>query len=397
MIEPSPGSADDPASFRLPPRPPSVEPWDRVRRILAIRLDAAGDVLMTSPALRALRATGPERLTLVTSPSGAAAARLLPELDDVIEYEAPWMKASATAGVDADVAMIDRLAAERFDGAVIFTVHSQSPLPAALMAYLAGIPRRLAHCRENPYQLLTDWIPEPELEQPTRHEVRRQLDLLDAVGITARDTHMSLHVPDVASRRARERLAGLGISAGQPWILVHPGATAPSRRYPAARFGRAVRDIQALTCWPVVLTGDTSERALIDEVRAAADDVGVSLAGELGFDELAALIAIAPIVLTNNTAPAHIAAAVGTPVVDLYALTNLQHTPWHVPARVLSVDVPCKGCRRSVCPLGHNRCIRGIDPAVVVDAVLDLAIEQGIRLGKPAEHVPPERLLASSR
>ena len=386
----------EPASL-VPPRPPVVAPWRGVRRILAVRLDGTGDVVMTTPALRALRANGVERLTLLTSPAGAAVGRLLPEIDEVIEYEAPWMKASSVDDPIDDAAMIRRLAAERFDGAVIFTVHSQSPLPAAMLTFLAGIPRRLAHCRENPYQLLTDWVPEPEPDEPTRHEVRRQLDLLAAVGLDARDEHLSLHVPDVASRAARERLAGLGIAPGEPWILVHPGATAPSRRYPAVRFGRAIRDIHAMTCWPVVLTGDASERHLVDEVRRAADGVGTSLAGEIDLPELAALIALAPIVLTNNTAPAHIAAAVGTPVVDLYALTNLQHTPWGVPSRVLSVDVPCKGCRRSVCPLGHNRCLRAVEPSVVAEAVLDLASDVGIPLGSPAGAITADRLLAHAR
>jgi ADP-heptose:LPS heptosyltransferase len=93
---------------------------------------------------------------------------------------------------------------------------------------------------------------------------------------------------------------------------------------------------------------------------------------------MAALVAVAPMVLTNNSLPAHIAAAVGTPVVDLYALTNLQHTPWAVPNRVLSVDVPCKGCRRSVCPLGHNRCLHAVEPTDVVDALVELGRDTGL-------------------
>jgi ADP-heptose:LPS heptosyltransferase len=76
--------------------------------------------------------------------------------------------------------------------------------------------------------------------------------------------------------------------------------------------------------------------------------------------------------LTNNTGPAHIAAAVGTPVVDLYALTNPQHTPWHVPSRVLFHDVPCRNCFSSVCREEHHRCLRGVAPADVAAAVLDL-------------------------
>jgi lipopolysaccharide heptosyltransferase II len=385
----------------LPPRPLSVRPWVGLKRLLAVRLDAAGDVLMTTPALRALRATRPDRLTLLTSSSGAAVAELLPELDDVIEYEAPWMKAAGDApdATDpaADEALIAGLRAERFDAAAIFTVHSQSPLPAALTTYLAGIPRRLAHCRENPYSLLTDWVPDPETDQPLRHEVRRQLDLLAHVGIDATDEHLSLHVPDVASRAIRERLRRMDIGPRDPWIVVHPGATAPARRYPPERFADVLRRLDGVTGWPVLLTGGPSEIALVEGVRAASGGIGTSLAGRLTMAELAALIAVAPMVLTNNSAPAHIAAAVGTPVVDLYALTNLQHTPWLVPARVLSVDVPCRGCRRSVCPFGHNRCLHAVAPADVVDAILDLARETGMPGGGIPARTPVGGIPAVAR
>ena len=367
------------AEFVVPPRPPQVRRWHGLRRVLAVRLDAAGDVLMTTPALRALRMTRPERLTLLTSTSGAAVAELLPELDDVIVYDPPWMKALRES-VDpvADLAFIERLRAEGFDAAAIFTVNSQSSLPAATLTYLAGIPRRLAHCRENPYGLLTDWVPDPEPDVPLRHEVRRQLDLLAHVGIRATDEHLSLHIPDVASRAIRSRLGRLGIDLRRPWIVVHPGATAPSRRYPVERFGEVLRRLHVRTGWPIILTGSRGERRLVDDVRAAADGLGTSLAGDLDMAEMAALVGVAPLVLTNNSLPAHMAAALGTPVVDLYALTNVQHTPWAVPSRVLSVDVPCKGCRRSECPLGHNRCLHAVDPRDVVDAILELAGETGI-------------------
>src|SRR5512138_1536392 len=135
----------------------SSEPgWASARNILCIRLDALGDVLMTSPALRALKETQPERrITLLTSRAGAEARFLLDEIDETVAYAPPWMKASATArSAVNDFQMIDRLRSLRFDGAVIFTTFTQSALPAALMAYLADIPLRLAYCRENPYQLL---------------------------------------------------------------------------------------------------------------------------------------------------------------------------------------------------------------------------------------------------
>src|SRR5690606_32827218 len=139
--------------------------------------------------------------------------------------EAPWVKASGDrAGAAADRQMIRRLAAGRFDAAVIFTVYSQNPLPAAMLCLLADIPRRLAHCRENPYQLLTDWIREREPEEGVRHEVQRQLDLVAAVGWQTSDRRMRLQVPDAAAAEIEKRLRALGLDGrAARWAVVHPG------------------------------------------------------------------------------------------------------------------------------------------------------------------------------
>ncbi len=111
-----------------------------------------------------------------------------------------------------------------------------------------------------------------------------------------------------------------------------------------------------------------------------------SLAGELDLGELAALLAMAPLLIANNTGPVHIAAAVGTPVVDLYALTNPQHTPWGVPSRVLNHDVPCKYCYKSVCPEGHHDCLALVPPEAVVEAVWALLTEMGRLRDGPSWH-----------
>src|SRR5262249_44831459 len=128
--------------------------WQESRNVLCVRLDAIGDVLMTTPALRAVRQSHRDRrVTLLTSSSGALGARLIPWGDEVIVYDAPWVKATpAERRASRNLAMIDRLRRRGFDAAIIFTVYSQNSLPSALLCYLAGIPRRLAHCRENPYQ-----------------------------------------------------------------------------------------------------------------------------------------------------------------------------------------------------------------------------------------------------
>src|SRR3954463_493706 len=338
--------------------------WQGVRRLLCARLDSIGDVLMTTPAIRALRETLGCHITLLTSAAGAAVAPLVPEIDETLVFAAPWMK--ATGGSTHDAEMIARLAAGAFDAAVIFTVYSQNPLPAAYLTYLAGIPRRLAHCHENPYALLTDWVPDPEPTSTIRHEVQRQLDLVASIGCRSGKQQLSFSVSPAARARVQPHISR------RPFVVVHPGASAASRRYPPEQYSRAIDLLIQHTGCDAVFTGDAHELELVDQVKAEMRFPVRTLVGELGLAELGALIGEADLLVSNNTGPAHIAAAVGTPVVDLYALTDPQHTPWLVPSRVLNHDVPCRNCHKSVCPAGHHDCLRKVAPETVAAAAQEL-------------------------
>lgn len=365
--------------------------WNTAQRILCVRLDSLGDVLMTTPAMAAIKESRPySHITLMTSAAGAALSPQLPMVDDVWVYDAPWLKATAPRqNSQPEYRVLEELRSRQYDACVIFTVYSQNPLPTAFMAYMADIPLRLAHCRENPYQLLTNTIRDPE---PTlfRHEVQRQLDLVASVGYRVTDSRLHLTVPRTAHHRVAHLLAARGLDPAQPWIVVHPGASAPSRRYPPELFAEVGRSLVAAGITPV-FTGTAPERDLVESIQAQMRVPSQSLVGQLNLPDLSALLAAAPLLLSNNTGPVHIAAALGTPVVDLYALTNLQHTPWQVPHRVLYHDVPCRICYKSVCPEGHHHCLQLLEPQTVVAAVLELLAETTRGSGverSPATQVP---------
>jgi len=355
------------------------EKWQKAKRVLCIRLDSLGDVLMTTPALRALKDTQPERkITLLTSTSGAEIASLIPEVDEALIYNPPWMKATQLSmNARTEFQIIERLKQFKFDAAVIFTTFSQSALPAAVITFMSDIPLRLAHCRENPYHLLTHWALEVDhFDRPhIRHEVRRQLDLVASIGSHTRDESLSLCISTEATQNMREHLQQLGLDLNSPWLIIHPGATAKSRRYPPENFAHAAQSLVSQYNYQVLFTGTSSEVQLIETIRSRIKAKTLSLAGQLNIQQFSALIALAPLLITNNTGPVHIAAAVRTPVVDLYALTNPQHTPWQVPHRVLYHDVPCKYCYKSICPLGHQNCLTLVPPELVVEAALDLMNE----------------------
>nr|AYC79833.1 lipopolysaccharide heptosyltransferase II [uncultured bacterium] len=159
------------------------------------------------------------------------------------------------------------------------------------------------------------------------------------------------------------------------WVLIHPGASAPSRRYPGEHFALAADELVEEHGFEVLFVCGAGEQDLLDEIAAQMRQPCRIVKEDLNFGQLAALIRRAPLLIANNSGPVHIAAAVGTPVVDLYALTNPQHTPWLVPHRLLTHQTPCAYCYKSVCPERHHECLRGIEPAQVVRAAVSLCAE----------------------
>lgn len=345
--------------------------WESAVNVLCVRLDTIGDVLMTTPAIRGFSEAGPRdrRVTLLTSSRGAEVAELVPEIDDVIVYDPPWMKLTEHAPDDPalDRSVIRMLGNRGFDAAAIFTAPTQSPLPAALLCYLAGIPLRLARTKEKAYRLLTHRL--PEFAHPEAvHETERQLSLAAAVGAQPSSTALSLGVGGSGS--AMEALEAVGMPGGEAYFVVHVGASAPSRRYPAEMFGEAARMFAAATGLVPVFTAGPGEEDLARRARHAARTGHVLTGSSLAV--LAEVIASADIIVTGNTGPAHIAAAVQTPVVDVYAMTNPAHEPWQVPSAVLTQRVPCAYCYSSVCVDPAHACLTSISPRRVAEAALAL-------------------------
>lgn len=314
--------------------------WKNHKNILCIRLDNMGDVLMSQPAMRTLKESMPGRkITLLTSSAGASIAPFIPEVDDIIAFDVPWIKTSETNGEQQLLALAGELRSRRFDASVIFTVYSQNPLPAAMLCYLAGIKTVLGYCRENPYQLISQWIPDKEPLDYIVHEIERQLRLVEMAGAAACDTRLSLEIPAESRERISGKLAAIGIQRDEPWLVLHAGVSEEKRRYPANGYITACRTL-IKQGYKIVLTGSGGERGYVGEIARQLSDAATNVAGELSVADLIALIAAAPVLISNNTGPVHIAAAVGTPVVVLYAMTNPQHTPWRVPSRVLYFEVP---------------------------------------------------------
>ncbi|WP_433306295.1 HAD-IIIA family hydrolase [Actinoplanes sp. CA-030573] len=330
--------------------------------VLVVRSDSAGDVLVTGPAIRAV-AAGADRVVLLCGPRGRAAAELLPGVDEIVEWRLPWIDPEPGPVDPADVAaLVGRLRGLHAAEAVVFTSFHQSALPLALLLRIAGVGRITAISEDYPGSLLDvrhrvpDDLPEPE----------RARSVAAAAGFV---------LPEDDDGRLR-------IATGSRWtgdrgqVLVHAGAAAEARACPPGTLRRIVAAL-ADAGHEVLVTAGPGERSRAAEVAgsAAAWTAPPSLA------DLAGLLAGAACLVAGNTGPAHLAAAVGTPVVSLFAPTvpYLRWGPYRVPAvRLGSPDALCRDTRATVCPVPGHPCLSTIDPAEVVAAVRTLGARSAI-------------------
>ena len=298
-----------------------------------------GDLIMTGPAIRALKESFGAKITVLTSSMAQGIIKHMPEIDDALIFDLPWVKTAEKPDIESFNKVLSIIKTRRFDAAVIFTVYSQNPLPTAMLAYLAGIPKILAYCRENPYHLITDWVPDKEPYDLIKHQVRRDLDLVATVGAVTENEALHLKVNNLLWQGVSEKLSTAGIDTDKPWLILHACVSEKKREYPIDIWAGAARRLIHEKGFQILLTGSLAEKKLTDELETLIGAGSVSLGGVFNLEEYVCLVKHAPVMLSVNTGTVHIAAAVGTPVVVLYAQTNPQHTPWQVPNRVLQFPV----------------------------------------------------------
>ncbi|UGY95059.1 glycosyltransferase family 9 protein [Streptomyces gobiensis] len=329
-------------------------------RTLVARLDSFGDVLLSGPAIRAVAAHS-DSVVLLCGPRGEPAARLLPGVDEVLVWDAPWAGFEppqvTRRGIDRIVDQLSRAAA---DTALVLTSFHQSPLPTALLLRMAGVGRIAADSVDYPGSLLD--LRHQRAEHA--HEVRAALQLAAAAGFALPpedDGRLRVKVPPV-----EPPVAGLPGSPG--YVVLHPGASVPARQWSTERCAQAVQALSA-EGHRVVVTGGPGEREL---TAAVAGRQGIDLGGRTDHGQLAAVLAGANALVCGNTGPAHLAAAVGTPVVSLFApvVPAERWAPYGIPTVLLGdQDAPCAGSRARQCPVPGHPCLDTVTVGDVVAAV----------------------------
>lgn len=312
--------------------------WFDCKKILCVRADNMGDLIMTTPSLRALKETFGCGITILTSQMGSVVAPFIPEIDDVIVYDLPWIKTKENGNGSELTELIQNIKQQNFDAAIIFTVYSQNPLPAAMLAYMAGIPKRLAYCRENPYNLLTDWAIEKEPLDYIQHQVQRDLHLVKKIGAITSNDKLSVHVSENAVNSGLQKMHSINFSESD-WIIFHPGVSEEKRRYPVHLWIELGKLITKRLNKKILITGAASETQVAQIIQKGIGNNAYAVAGLFSIEEFIAVIKEASLVVSVNTSTVHIAAATQTPVIVLYALTNPQHTPWKVLSKVFPFPV----------------------------------------------------------
>ena len=345
-------------------------------RILLVRLRLIGDVVFTTPAVRAVRQRFPDaQITYLVEPAAAPVVAHNPHIDDVIV--APRRR--GLMQLAADLALGRRLRARRYDLAIDFHGGPRS----SLLTWLSRAKVRIGYEIAGRGWMYTRRVPRPRALR-ARHSVENQWDLLAALDIPPPDRArfpVEMMTAPQAAATVADRLARAGVGAGDRLVVVHVSAGNPFRRWPIAAFAALVTLLVSKDARRrVIVTSGPSEGQaagrVITQARALlepADRGRVVSCGDFSLDELRALLDRAALYIGGDSGPLHIAATTRVPIVALYGPTlPVRSAPWRAPdliGEAVEVDgLPCRPCDQRVCTPGDFRCLTWIRPEQVVDA-----------------------------
>jgi lipopolysaccharide heptosyltransferase II len=354
-----------------------------VKRVLLLRLERIGDLLMVLEAIRDARAAWPDaEIDLAVGSWNAAIAKLIPEVTRVEVADAPWL---ARGSDRTSVGALLGRAREWRQHAYDIVVNFEPDIRSNFLAWLTGAPTRVGYWTGGGGRFLTDAAP----YAPTTHVAKNARALIArasgrASSAAQPSTAPRLIPPPDAAAAAEKVLHG----RTRPFIGVHASGGRESKQWHLDRFAATARRLAEERGATIVLTGSPGDRALVDAVRRGLEGVPViDTSGMLDLPALGALLARLDLFITGDTGPMHLAAAVGTPLVALFGPSNpLRYGPLGTHQRILRIDLPCSPCGRVRLPPERCRghvpdCLHGISVETVVAAANDLL--EGVPARRP--------------
>lgn len=318
-----------------------------------------GDAILSIPALNCLHQNFPQEKIWVVA---------LPWVKDIFSSFS-FIQNTISLPSNSSFKNILRFSRElkkyKFQKGLLFT----NSFSSALLFYLAKIPQRWGYSRDGRSFLLTKGVRYKE-SSPAIHQVYYYLDLISKLGLKT-SPPFKLHLPltKFQKEEARKRLVSLDVNFKKPVVIIHPGAYyGPAKRWPVSHYARLVEYLQKKNQANIIIVGSSEERPLSDSIASSSTLPPVQLCGKTSLSQLAGLISVAHLVVTNDSGPMHMASALRTPVVSLFGPTNPLITgPFQQPFTVIKKDTPCTPCSYRECPSDH-RCMNKITPEEVWEA-----------------------------
>ena len=331
-----------------------------LKKILLRGPNWVGDSVLAIPAMKAVRARFPEaEITLLVRPWVAGIFRTAPFIDHLWSEPRP-------AGISEWMRIINSIRKSRFDLALLFPNSFES----AVMIFLGGVPQRIGYATDGRRWLLTNSL---KPASGKHHQVHYYLALAGA--LSAEVTHPSISIEANAEEKAQaERLlASEGVSPGRRYLVLNPGAAYGSaKRWNEEGFADAGDTLATELDLDVAIVGSEKERSIGESIQKRMRSRVAVLSGRTSMETLIGVISGSSLVLTNDSGPMHVAAALGIPTVAIFGSTDDVVTgPWGPRARVVREPVECSPCMLRECPIDH-RCMTRVSAEAVCRAAREV-------------------------
>lgn len=337
------------------------------KKILIIRTDRIGDVLLSTPAIKALRRKFPQSyIAMMVRPYARDIVLGNPYLDEVIIYD----KYAAQRKFWKSIRFAWSLREKKFDLALI--LHPTNRVHMA--AFLAGIKKRVGFNRNLSF-LLTDKIGHRK-QEGQKHELEYTLDVIRSLGIEVEDKALFMPVRKDSEMHIDEFLAAQGIERGEKLIALHPGASCPSKIWPKERFAQVADRLSEQFKVKIAVVAGPDDVDTGKGVIGLMHSACIDATGKTTVSQLASLLRRCCLFVSNDSGPVHIASAVGVPVVAIFGRSQPGLSPlrWGPTGRhdiVLHKDAGCQACLAHNCQKGFA-CLKSISVQEVLSAAEDL-------------------------